>query len=700
MRIGHRRPPVLCIDEPVDVLHWPRAIQRDHGGNVADVRRFELFDVALHPGAFQLEHVGGVSGGEQFVCRPVVQRQGLQINLDAPALPHQLDRLVKDGEAGEAEKVHFEQPQVGHRVHAELGHQHRAGLVAPHRPLQRHRLGQRLIGDEHTGGVGADVVDDSLQALRLVHQVANRLVAVVGTLELGADAQGVLQVPCLERHHAGYAVHIAVAHAQGPANVSQGGLGAQRPVGDDLGHTVIAVLVDDVVQYLVAPVVLEVHVDVRHFLAFHVQEALEDETVLQRINVGDAKGVQHDAGGGTAPHAEHYVALAHEIDDVPHDQEIVGEAGIADNLQLIAQPLHRSAFFTPGGSVRVAAPESLLADLGQVFVGVHAAGGLVARQVGLPELQRNVAHIGDYAGIGQRLGGNVPGQADEQRLHLLRTLDIVGVVLHPQPLFVPDRSVGLDADVDVLQVGLVLMHVVGVVGGHQRQPIFKPGVLRQPQQPLVDLVQLRYVLVALQLQEISFTEQLAVPASGLDRAVVVPIGQQPGHLGGGTARQADQARAVFLQQALVDARAVVEALDVGLGDQLHQVAVAGVVAGQQHQVRRAPLRGVLLVPAVMGDVDLATYDGLDASVEAGGVKVHHTIEGAVVGDGQRIHAQLARAFDQLGDAADAVEHAVFGVDVQVGKRQGEGPPRKMQPRRLWRKRDCLPAAGPGPTGRS
>ena len=75
------------------------------------------------------------------------------------------------------------------------------------------------------------------------------------------------------------------------------------------------------------------------------------------------------------------------------------------------------------------------------------------------------------------------------------------------------------------------------------------------------------------------------------------------------------------------------------------------------------------MPAVVRDVYLAADNGLDAGVAAGGIEIHNAVEGAVVGDGQRIHAQLASAGDQLRDAADAVEHTVFSVNVEMGKGQ-------------------------------
>ena len=462
MGVGDPCPPVLGVDEPVYVFHRPRSVQGDHRGYVIQTGRLQFLDVALHTGAFQLEHVGGVAGGQQLKGILVVQRQPLQVYFNADTLAHQLHGLVQDGEAGQAQEVHFQQSQVCHRVHAELGHHHRTGFLAPYRSLQRHSLRQRLIGDEHAGGVGADVVYDALQPLGPVHQLPHGIVAVNGALELGADPQGVLQVAGLEGHHPGDAVDVAVAHAQGPAHVAQGRLGPQGAKGNYLGHPVAAVLVYDVVQHLVPPVVLEVHVDVGHFLAFHIKEALEDQAVLQGVNVGDAQAVEDDAGRRAAPHAKQDVALTHELDDVPHHQEVVGELGVANDVQLVAQTLDGL-----GRGVWVALPEPGLADLRQVLVGVHAVRGLVAGQVGLAEVQRHVAHIGNQSRIRQGGGANIGGQPAEKLLHFLRTLYIVGIILHPQALFVVHRGIGLDADVNVLQAGLVLVDVMSVVGRHQ-----------------------------------------------------------------------------------------------------------------------------------------------------------------------------------------------------------------------------------------
>jgi hypothetical protein len=69
----------------------------------------------------------------------------------------------------------------------------------------------------------------------------------------------------------------------------------------------------------------------------------------------------------------------------------------------------------------------------------------------------------------------------------------------------------------------------------------------------------------------------------------------------------------------------------------------------------------------VSNVDFATDDWLYASVFAGGIKIHYPVEGAVVGYGQGVHAQFLGLGDQVWYAADAVQHAVLGMSVQVSE---------------------------------
>src|SRR5262245_33727625 len=97
------------------------------------------------------------------------------------------------------------------------------------------------------------------------------------------------------------------------------------------------------------------------------------------------------------------------------------------------------------------------------------------------------------------------------------------------------------------------------------------------------------------------------------------------------------------EQVLVDARLVVEALEVRLGDELDEVLVAGEIADEDRQVVGA------LVPAVSGaallaparrDVELAAQDRLDPGLLSGEIEVDRAEQVAMVGERDRGKAQL------------------------------------------------------------
>ena len=202
---------------------------------------------------------------------------------------------------------------------------------------------------------------------------------MVALLQLRIGLHRIGQRPRLHRHHAGDAVNVAVAHAQTPANIAEGSLGAQGSESDYLRHLVPAVAVYDEAQHFVPPVILKVHVDVRHFFAFEIEEAFEHQAVFQRVHFRDSQAVQHDAGGRAPPDPEQYSPLTHERNDVPHDQEIIGEAGLFHHFQLVLHACLRRRIVAP-----VTFDESFPAQPFQVGVGVFIVGSGITWQMHLP----------------------------------------------------------------------------------------------------------------------------------------------------------------------------------------------------------------------------------------------------------------------------------------------------------------------------
>ena len=77
--------------------------------------------------------------------------------------------------------------------------------------------------------------------------------------------------------------------------------------------------------------------------------------------------------------------------------------------------------------------------------------------------------------------------------------------------------------------------------------------------------------------------------------------------------------------------------------------------------------------AVAADIDLAADDGGNARVPTGVIKIHRAVHHAVVGDGGVGKAQFFQAADQRADAVGAVQQAVFGMQMQMGKGHERSP---------------------------
>src|SRR5262249_61782724 len=121
------------------------------------------------------------------------------------------------------------------------------------------------------------------------------------------------------------------------------------------------------------------------------EEPLEEQAVAHRVDVGDLEAV-----GGERPcrrsaaGADADPVRLREVDEVPDDQEVVGETHLANGLQL-----ELKAFGELGRDLLVAAGEPRLAELDEVVDGIAAVGSRELRQEDAAELQLDIAALGD-----------------------------------------------------------------------------------------------------------------------------------------------------------------------------------------------------------------------------------------------------------------------------------------------------------------
>ena len=82
----------------------------------------------------------------------------------------------------------------------------------------------------------------------------------------------------------------------------------------------------------------EVDVDIGHGDALGIEEALEEQDVLEGIDVGDLHGIGDEgAGGGAAAGADGDAVVAGVLDEVPDDEEVAGVLHLLDDADFEVQ---------------------------------------------------------------------------------------------------------------------------------------------------------------------------------------------------------------------------------------------------------------------------------------------------------------------------------------------------------------------------
>ena len=257
-----------------------------------------------------------------------------------PRLRQQRDRGLQHGERLEAEEVELHQPRLLDPFHVELGDRHQRFRIA----VERHHLGERPLADHDAGGVGRGV---AVQPFELAARCRRRG-ATTGSLSRAACSRGSSSMALAERdrverilrHQLAELVDLAIRHLQHAADVAQHAARLQGAEGDDLRDPLVAVALLHVVDDLVAPVLAEVDVEIRHRHALGIEEALEQEPEPHRIEIGDGERIGDERARARAASRPDRDALRlRPLDEVGDDEEVAGILHAFDHLELEGQSL-------------------------------------------------------------------------------------------------------------------------------------------------------------------------------------------------------------------------------------------------------------------------------------------------------------------------------------------------------------------------
>jgi hypothetical protein len=449
-------------------------------------------------------------------------------------------------------------------------------------------------------------------------------------------------------------VLLALAEAERLRHVADGVL---RPVADDVRHLrgiAAAVLLVDVLDDLLAPVGIEVDIDVRLLLAQAGEETFEGEAVEDRVDRRDAERVaDRRVRGRAAPLAEDAATLR-EGDDVVHDEEVAGEVLRLDHPEFLLEAL-MDGCIGPGILLERAAPH----ELAQPRHGGVALRHLLLRQPGPcgPEWERELLGELDRAGDGT-------GVAREPLRHL-GPAPQVGAIARRQPgIHVVEAAPGPHGGDGGGERMLLRRRVVHRIRRDGRQAA--PG--REP----------REGVVVLRVEGPAVVEELhddvLVPEAGDEPVELV---RRPRLTPGdeGLPHGALAASGEHDPVAVGRGRELVEVVDgaplLRLGGELRgrdgagEPVVALLAPGQHDQV--VALRvGVAVLGRAEAERELGAEHGREAGALGGLREAHDAVEAVMVGEGEPVEPEPHGLVDELLGRGDPVEEAEVGVHVEFG----------------------------------
>ncbi len=149
----------LALDEVVDHAHRAGTIERVERGEIFDGVGLVAAKNVAHAAGFKLEDAGGERAVEDLLeGLGVVERDDRHVDCDACGGLDQLQRIVDDGERGQAEEVHLEQAHLFDGLHVVRGDD---GVVFG--AGDGDEFGERLGRDDDAGGVNACAAHEAFE---------------------------------------------------------------------------------------------------------------------------------------------------------------------------------------------------------------------------------------------------------------------------------------------------------------------------------------------------------------------------------------------------------------------------------------------------------------------------------------------------------------------------------------------------------
>ena len=365
---------------------------------------------------FNLEHADRVSRREHFVDACHLFGDARQVEGAAAPARDQVETAAQRGEHAQRQHVHLEQSQCIEIVLVPLDD----GAIRHGGVLDGHQFVEPPAGDHETADMLGQVPWKADQRAYQPEQLRD---GGAGRVESGLEKafrRDRFSVP--PEMIARKPLDPVGADAERLADVAQR---AARSVGDHRRcqrGTFPSITPVKILDDLLAPLVLEVHVDVGRLVALARNEALDQHDAQRGVDLGDAERPAHRRIGSRSAALAEDAALAGEAHDVVDGEEIGLVSKLSDQCQLVFDQLAH-----PGGCrigiggrtrgraggrgrtvlvcPRVTPGQAAFGKLPEPDRGALARRHQFIRVFVTQFVQRETAAGADLEGFGQQLGG-------------------------------------------------------------------------------------------------------------------------------------------------------------------------------------------------------------------------------------------------------------------------------------------------------
>ena len=467
------------------------------------------------------------------------------------------------------------------------------GLRAEHRYV----IPDWALADHYSGRVHPRVPRQVFERLCGVEEVVGLFVLLVGGLEAGllfecrADRYA-LPLNRLRNHRCNQ-TGLGRGHAHHSTDVPHDAPALQLMERRDLPDARLPVLVTHVLNDTVALVHAEVDVEVGHRYAFGVQEPLEQQSVRDGVQVGDAKRPRDErprTRAAARPHGD--AVILRPVDEVLDDEEVTGEAHLENHLELELEAgvvdvlLKRLA---PLSHLLDAPTEPRDRKRAQVVFFAGATGHREARKLWRGKWGRLTrTHLRDAKRIFRGVG-----HVGEEAHHLLRRLEIQlgGVMVHGFHL--SHASTCTDALQYELSMGGLALEVVAVVGADEGER----ELVCETSEDLVERTVLREAMVLELDEEVSRLEAVTKVRESVAADFRTLVEDLLSDVAAHAGAEPDHPLAVLVKDLEVDSGLIVcrHTIDPAAAHHPYEVLVAFLRRGEQQEMVKL---FVLRVPTI------------------------------------------------------------------------------------------------------